>query len=91
MLCVARLPFDSVLCSGQLLYQEANEGIRYEYSVPRTVAAAGSAQYSWVASAWSQCSEQCGSGEAPTRTATHRRPPQLPAPTTAHNEHNSYS
>ncbi|XP_037088427.1 papilin-like [Pollicipes pollicipes] len=47
-----------------LLYQERNAGIRYEYSVPRTVADAGSSEYSWVTSAWSPCSEQCGGGGA---------------------------
>ncbi|XP_037073511.1 papilin-like [Pollicipes pollicipes] len=45
-----------------LLYQEFNPGIQYRYSVPKTIAESGKAEYSWVPDEWSDCSAICGTG-----------------------------
>ncbi|CAG0912271.1 unnamed protein product [Notodromas monacha] len=58
-----------------LLYQEANPGIQYEYSLPtETTVSEISDTYHWVTGNFSDCSEQCGGGHQ-TRKATCQKVP----------------
>ncbi|NXN01937.1 PPN protein, partial [Sylvia borin] len=43
----------------ELISQEPNTGIQYEYYLPRQGQASG---YSWSYSSWSECSSECGGG-----------------------------
>lgn len=45
-----------------LLYQEANAGISYEYSIPLGVSSAKPDTYSWVYGPYSECSQSCAGG-----------------------------
>lgn len=59
-------PFDNVtkMCVHlQLLYQEKNEGVAYEYSVPKGVTQAEAETYDWIFGTFGECSEECGGGE----------------------------
>lgn len=51
------------LCFPQLLYQETNLGISYEYSVPKEVTQAEAETYDWIYGTYSECSVECGGGE----------------------------
>ncbi|KAK2706695.1 hypothetical protein QYM36_014662 [Artemia franciscana] len=46
-----------------LLYQEANPGIEYEYSIPSNVSVAQPDVYQWAYGAWSECNASCGGGQ----------------------------
>jgi len=47
----------------QLLYQETNPGVQYEYSIPKGVSHPIDADsYSWIAEDFSECSATCGGG-----------------------------
>jgi hypothetical protein len=55
------------------LYQEANLGIDYEYSLPKeTSVAEVSDSYHWVSGEFSECSEECGGGDE-TSCATSKK------------------
>ncbi|NWW80141.1 PPN protein, partial [Climacteris rufus] len=43
----------------ELISQEPNTGVQYEYYLPRQGQASG---YSWSYSSWSECSSECGGG-----------------------------
>ncbi|XP_045125738.1 papilin-like isoform X12 [Portunus trituberculatus] len=45
-----------------LLYQEKNEGVAYEYSVPKGVTQAKAETYDWIYGTYGECSEECGGG-----------------------------
>lgn len=45
-----------------LLYQEKNEGVAYEYSVPQGVTQAEAETYGWIYGTYGECSEECGGG-----------------------------
>ncbi|XP_063871699.1 papilin-like isoform X8 [Scylla paramamosain] len=45
-----------------LLYQEKNEGVAYEYSVPKGVTQAKAETYGWIYGTYGECSEECGGG-----------------------------
>ncbi|XP_023211883.1 papilin-like isoform X2 [Centruroides sculpturatus] len=45
-----------------LLYQEKNQGISYEYSIPNGVSNAQPDTYSWIYGDFGQCSKTCGGG-----------------------------
>ena len=47
----------------QLLYQEPNPGIEYEYSFPKDVSLPQGDSYNWIYGSWSDCSATCGGGE----------------------------
>lgn len=44
----------------QLISQEPNAGVQYEYYLPLQGQASG---YSWSYSSWSECSSECGGGK----------------------------
>jgi len=44
----------------QLISQEPNPGVQYEYYLPVQGQASG---YSWSYGSWSECSSECGGGE----------------------------
>jgi hypothetical protein len=55
--------YTSCLFPTQLLYQETNPGVQYEYSIPKGVAHPTDADsYSWIAEDFSECSATCGGG-----------------------------
>ena len=54
---------DSSFDSLQLLYQEPNPGIEYEYSFPKDVSLPQGDSYNWIYGSWSDCSATCGGGE----------------------------
>lgn len=45
-----------------LLYQEKNQGISYEYSIPNGVSNAQPDTYSWIYGDFGECSKTCGGG-----------------------------
>ena len=48
----------------QLLYQEANPGVQYEYSIPKGISQQTDPDsYSWISSEFSVCSATCGGGK----------------------------
>jgi hypothetical protein len=50
--------------STQLLYQETNPGVQYEYSIPKGVAQQTDPDsYSWIFEDFSECSATCGGGK----------------------------
>lgn len=53
------------VCSFQLLYQETNLGVAYEYSVPEGITQAEAETYDWIYGTFGECSEECGGGEWP--------------------------
>lgn len=44
----------------QLISQEPNPGVRYEYHLPLNAPRPG---FSWSHGSWSECSAECGGGE----------------------------
>lgn len=51
------------LLPSQLLYQDRNVGVHYEYSIPKKFAArADPDSYTWVTDEFSECSASCGGG-----------------------------
>ncbi|XP_072320785.1 A disintegrin and metalloproteinase with thrombospondin motifs 7 [Eucyclogobius newberryi] len=49
----------------QLLFQESNPGVRYEYTIDQnasTFTQPGAADFYWKHGSWSECSASCGSG-----------------------------
>ena len=55
--------YTSSLFPVQLLYQETNLGVQYEYSIPKGVAHSIDADsYSWIAEDFSECGATCGGG-----------------------------
>lgn len=51
--------------SPQLLFQEHNPGVRYEYTVHRETEDVGGApppEFSWQHGPWSTCTVTCGTG-----------------------------
>lgn len=55
--------YTSSLFLAQLLYQETNPGVQYEYSIPKGVSHPTDADsYSWIAEDFSECSATCGGG-----------------------------
>jgi hypothetical protein len=58
-----RQNYTSSLFLAQLLYQETNPGVQYEYSIPKGVSPSTDADsYSWIAEDFSECSATCGGG-----------------------------
>lgn len=53
----------SVFVDLQLISQEANEGVEYEYYLPNGRLTEG---YYWSYGSWSACSKECGSGQCQT-------------------------
>lgn len=49
----------------QLISQEANPGVHYEYYLPLH-GPRSSQGFSWSHTSWGDCSVECGGGEAPT-------------------------
>lgn len=49
-------------CCWQLLYQEPNPGIEYEYSFPKDVSLPQGDSYNWIYGSWSDCTATCGGG-----------------------------
>lgn len=45
----------------QLISQESSPGVRYEYHLPLSTPRPG---FSWSHGSWSDCSAECGGGEA---------------------------
>lgn len=54
----------------QLLYQETNKGIDYEYSMPLGISSAEKDNYVWVFGEWTTCTATCGGGELSTKRVT---------------------
>lgn len=50
-------------CMFQLLLQDDNVGIRYEYSVSSNSAPPSNKRYNWVHEEFTPCSATCGGGE----------------------------
>lgn len=48
----------------QLISQEPNPGVRYEYHLPLNAPRPG---FSWSHGSWSECSAECGGGEGLAR------------------------
>lgn len=48
----------------QLISQESSPGVRYEYHLPLSTPRPG---FSWSHGSWSDCSAECGGGEAAAR------------------------
>ena len=55
----------SFVLSFQLLLQEDNHGIQYEYNVPYSASLGNHnvTQFTWTHSAWTECSHTCAKGE----------------------------
>lgn len=50
----------------QLLFQESNPGVRYEYTIHREADGPGPVEppeFSWSYGPWTQCTVTCGTGE----------------------------
>lgn len=58
----------------QLISQEPNPGVRYEYHLPLSNTQPG---FRWGHGSWSECSAECGGGEG---LAQRRGSPLLEAP-----------
>lgn len=56
------LYFDLFVNIFQLLLQDENVGIEYEYSVPNERAPPKNKQYNWVHEEFTPCSAPCGGG-----------------------------
>lgn len=52
--------------SSQLISQELNQGVDFDYYLPRGRSREG---YYWSLGSWSSCSSQCGSGKSLDRSA----------------------
>uniref|UniRef100_A0A3Q2QSP8 Papilin a, proteoglycan-like sulfated glycoprotein n=1 Tax=Fundulus heteroclitus TaxID=8078 RepID=A0A3Q2QSP8_FUNHE len=68
MLYYQRGWFDPSLCAiptSQLISQEPNQGIEYEYYLPHGRSREG---YYWSFGSWSSCSRECGSGQTGSTT-----------------------
>lgn len=52
----------------QLLFQETNPGVRYEFVVKKN--SSEEPQYLWRYGAWTDCSATCGQGEEITTTTS---------------------
>lgn len=53
-------------CLPQLLFQESNPGVRYEYTIHREADGHGQVQlpeFSWHYGPWTKCTVTCGTGE----------------------------
>ncbi|KAA0723931.1 A disintegrin and metalloproteinase with thrombospondin motifs 7 [Triplophysa tibetana] len=58
----------------QLLFQETNPGVRYEYTISTTLVESnnGSSSYfHWMYGAWTECSATCGSDGGPRAPSLH--------------------
>lgn len=52
----------------QLLFQESNPGVRYEYTIHREADGPGLGpppEFSWLHGPWSKCTVTCGTGGGP--------------------------
>lgn len=59
----------------QLLFQESNPGVRYEYIIHREAGGHDHIQppeFSWRYGPWSKCTVTCGTGEGVGRAAARR-------------------
>lgn len=52
---------DSRLSASQIISEEANQGVDYEYFLPHANSRDG---YYWSFGSWSACSRECGSGQS---------------------------
>lgn len=56
----------------QLLFQETNPGVRYEYTISQSVLEddnASSSRFFWKFGSWTECSVTCGTGGSKTMTS----------------------
>ena len=65
---MARLPPESAVTVLQLLFQETNPGVRYEYTIRREsllepITGSPASDFQWKHGAWTECSATCGTGK----------------------------
>lgn len=68
--------------SPQLLFQETNPGVRYQYTIQRPADSENEieqTEFLWRFGSWTTCTATCGTGESRTATLRHGAPKGLGA------------